>query len=80
MIKNMPVKAGNVRDVSLIPGSGRSPWRRKWPPTPVFLPGKLHGQRNRAGCRPRGRKESDTTEHEYETMSPQNGNFNEVAL
>ena len=22
------------------------PWRRKWPPTPVFLPGKSHGQRN----------------------------------
>ena len=26
--------------------SGRSPWRRKWQPTPVFLPGKSHGQRS----------------------------------
>ena len=25
------------------------PWRRKWPPTPVFLPGEYHGQRSLAG-------------------------------
>ena len=25
------------------------PWRRKWQPTPVFLPGKSHGQRSLAG-------------------------------
>ena len=30
--------------------------------TPVFLPGKSHGQRSLAGYRPRGHKESDTTE------------------
>ena len=30
--------------VDLIPGSGRSPWRRKEQPTPVFLPWKFHGQ------------------------------------
>ena len=29
-------------------------WRRKWQPTPVFLPGKVHGQRNLAGCSPWG--------------------------
>ena len=27
------------------------PWRKKWQPTPVFLPGKSHGQRSLAGCR-----------------------------
>ena len=37
------------------------PWRRKWPPSPVFLPGKSHGQRSLAGYSPRGHKESDTT-------------------
>ena len=37
-------------------------WRRKWPPTPVFLPGEFNGQWSLAGCSPRGRKESDTTE------------------
>ena len=38
------------------------PWRKEWPPTPGFLPGKSHGQRSLAGYSPRGRKESDTTE------------------
>ena len=38
--------AGNVRDPSLIPGSGRFPWRKEWQPTPVFLPGEFHGQRS----------------------------------
>ena len=38
-----------VEDSGSIPGSGRFPWRRTWPPMPVFLPGKLHGQRSLAG-------------------------------
>ena len=33
-------------------------WRRKWQPTPVFLPGESHGQRSLVGCRLRGRTES----------------------
>ena len=37
-------------------------WRRKWQPTPAFLPGKSHGWRNLVGYRPWGRKELDTTE------------------
>ena len=36
---------------------------RKWQPTPVFLPGKFHGQKSLAGYSPWGCKESDTTEH-----------------
>ena len=36
--------------------------RRKWQPTPVFLPGKSHGQRSLAGYTPWGFKESDMTE------------------
>ena len=51
-------------------------WRRKWQPTPVFLPGESHGRRSLVGCSPLGRTESDTTEatwrqwprkHFYET-------------
>ena len=38
------------------------PWRRKWPPTPVFLPGESHGQRSLVGYSPWGCKELDTTE------------------
>ena len=37
-------------------------WRRKWQPTPVFLPGESHGQKSLVGCSPWGRTESDTTE------------------
>ena len=37
-------------------------WRRKWQPTPVFLPGESQGQGSLVGCRIWGRTESDTTE------------------
>ena len=37
-------------------------WRRKWHPTPVFLPGVSQGQQSLVGCRLWGRTESDTTE------------------
>ena len=43
------------------PWVGKIPWRRKWQPTPVFLPGESHGWRNLVGYSPWGRKESDTT-------------------
>ena len=36
---------------------GKIPWSRKWQPTPVFLPGKFHGQRNLVGYSAWGRKE-----------------------
>ena len=35
---------------------GQIPWRRKWQPTPIFLPGKSHEQRCLAGYSPWGRK------------------------
>ena len=47
---------------------GFDPWvreiscKRKWQPTPVFLPGKPHGQRSLLGSSPWGHKELDTTE------------------
>ena len=43
------------------PWFGKIPWRRKWQPTSVFLPGKFHGQRNLEGHSPWGHKELDTT-------------------
>ena len=46
MVKNPPASAG---DVGSIPGSKKIPWRRKWQPTPVFLPWKSHGQRSLVG-------------------------------
>ena len=44
------------------PWVGKIPWRRKWQPTPVLLPGKSYGQRRLVGYSPWGRRESDTTE------------------
>ena len=41
---------------------GKIPWSRKWQLTPVFLPGKFHGQRRPVGYSPWDRKESDMTE------------------
>ena len=37
-------------------------WRKKWQPTPVFLPGGSQGWGSLVGCRLWGRTESDTTE------------------
>ena len=37
-------------------------WRRKWQPTPVFLPGESQGRGSLVGCRLRGHTESGTTE------------------
>ena len=37
------------------------PWRRKWQPTPVLLPGKFHRWRSLVGYSPCGHKASDTT-------------------
>ena len=47
----------------------KDPWSRKWQPTPVFLPGKSHGQRSLAGDSPQGHKESDTAEHTHPMLS-----------
>ena len=54
--------ACNAGDLGLIPGSGKIPWRRKWQPKPVLLPGKSHGQRSMVGYSPWGCKELDMTE------------------
>ena len=40
VIKNLPPNVREVSNAGVIPGSGRSPWRRAWQPAPVFLPGE----------------------------------------
>ena len=42
-VKNLPAMQG------FYPGARKPPWRRKWQPTPVFLPGESHGQRSLVG-------------------------------
>jgi len=56
LVKKTPANAGEIRDGVQIP------WRRKWHPTSVFLPGESHGQRSQVGYSPWGCKKSDTTE------------------
>ena len=54
--------ACNAGDSGSITGSGRFPQRWEWQPTPVFLPGEFHRQRNLVGYSPWGHIESDMTE------------------
>ena len=61
VVKNLPANVGNTRDVDSIPGSGRSRGVGK-EPTPVFLPGKFHGQRSLVSYSPWGHKEWYMTE------------------
>ena len=49
VVKNLPAK-GKRHEFD--PWVGKIPWRRKWQPTPVFFPGKLHRQKNLAGYSP----------------------------
>ena len=51
------------------PWVGKIPWRRKWQPTPVFLPGESHGWRSLLGYSPWGRKVLDTTEQLHFTYA-----------
>ena len=44
------------------PWVGKIPWKRKWQPTPVFLPGKSYGQRSLMGYNPWSHKELDMSE------------------
>ena len=52
----------NLRRCRLDSRIGKIPCRTAWPPTPVFLPGESHGQRNLTGYSPWRLKESDTAE------------------
>ena len=52
VVKNPPANAGDIRDMSSIPGSGRSPGEGNGKPTPGFLPEKSHEQMSPADYRP----------------------------
>ena len=66
VVKQQPANAGDPGDMGLLHGSGRSPRVGsgnppqysclKWQPTPVFFPGKFHGQRSLVGNSPWGRR------------------------
>ena len=58
VLKNLPANEGNTGLIRKIP------WRRKWQPTSLFLPGKSHGQKSLAGYSPWGCKR---TGHDFAT-------------
>ena len=60
--KEPACQCGRLERGEFDPWVGKIPCRRKWQPTPVFLPREFHGQRSLAGYHPWGCKESDTTE------------------
>ena len=63
MVKNLPAT------LRFDPWVGKIPWRNKWQPTPVILPGEFHGQRSMVGYSLWGGKESDTTERLTDSLS-----------
>ena len=58
VVKNLPASAGDAGLILV----WEDPRRRKWQPTPLFLPGKSHGQRSLMGNSPWGHKEWDMIE------------------
>ena len=58
MVKHLPT----MRETGFDLWVGKTPWRRKWQPTPVLLPEKFHGLRSLVGYSPWGHKELDMTE------------------
>ena len=58
VVKNLPA----MQETGFDPRVGKMPWRREWQCTPVFLPGKFHGQRSLIGHSPWNHKELHMTE------------------
>ena len=67
--KEPPANAEDVRDTHWVPGLGRFPWRRQ--PTPVFWPGKSHGQMSLVGYSLWYFRESDTNEQHMQAHTRQ---------
>jgi len=56
LVVRSPPAMQEIRETRVWPLDQEDPWRRKWQPTPVFLPGESHGRRSLAGCRLWGHK------------------------
>ena len=63
--------AGDAEELGFYSSVGKIPWRKTWYPTPIFLPGKFHGQRSLADYSPRGRRVRHVlaTEHTLELIA-----------
>ena len=59
MVKKIPLPKQETHEIRI----QFLDWEDQWQPTPIFLPGKSHGQRILAGYSPWGHKELDMNEH-----------------
>ena len=64
VVNNLLANAGEAKDAGSIPWVRKIPWRRKWQPTPLYLPGNFHGQRSLAGYSPWGHTHACTLGNE----------------
>ena len=60
--KELACQCRRLKILGFSPWVGKIPWRRAWQPTPVFLSGDSHGERNLVGYTPWGSKELDMSE------------------
>ena len=65
----------NCRRCRFNPCVRKIPWKRTWQPTPVFFPGKSHGQKGPVGYSPRGRKRvgHDVAAKQQQNYAPYRG-------
>ena len=70
-IKAAPSTSPALAERIFNPWVEKIPWRRKWQPAPVFLPGESHRQGRLVGYSPWGHRESDITEHTTQVLRMQ---------
>ena len=76
VVNNLPANAGDLQRPGFDPWVGKIPCRRKWQPTPVYLPGEPSGQRNLVCYNPWGCKRWDMTAWIiYPWRDPSNSNY-----
>ena len=68
LVKKLACQCRRCKRHGFDPWFGKIPWRKKWQPAPVLLPGKFHEQKSLAGYSPWGHKESNATEHAYAAL------------
>ena len=64
VVNNLLANSEDAKNAGSIPWVRKIPWRRKWQPTALHLPGKFHGQRSLAGYSPLGHTHACTLGNE----------------
>ena len=75
VVKESSFQRRRHKRCGLHPWIRKIPWKRKWQPTPIFLPGKFHEQRSLVGYSPWGCKELGTVEYSAQKLNKQDDNI-----